>query len=220
MSTSELTFGQAKHTLEIFTQQNLTVEDMRLLHNGLLSDFLEGIHLSRGIFPSKKCPSARDELRVFLGLLPLEPTLVVDYDQSIQQMIDKGRYDSVIDNLGNAAKYTNTRAGRGVKKINIRLQSLIENVDLEKNEADKKLGGRYRLASYEELFAFGATYPKVQQRCPYGIFGRSYGSARDSRGFPERFHPNLWGGKDTRGLSMEAGGIYSNPGTHFLFVEK
>ena len=217
---SNLTFGQAKHTLEIFAQQNLTTEDMRLLHSGLLSDFLEGISLSRGIFPSKRCLSTRDELRVFLGLLPLEPTLVVDYDQPIQKMIDAGRYDRVIDNLGNAAKYTNTRAGRGVKKINIRLQRLIESVDLEKNEADKKLGGHYRLASYEEVFAFGATYPKVQQRCSYGIFGRSYSSAKDSRGFQERFHPNLWGGTDARGLSMEAGGVYSNPGTHFLFVEK
>ena len=220
MSTSGLTFGQAKHTLEIFVQQNLTTEDMRLLHNGLLSDFLEGVRLSRGIFPSERCLSTRDELRMFLGLLPLEPTLVVDYDRSMQEMIDVGRYSRIVDNLGNAAKYANTRAGRGMKKIHIRLQPLIESVDLEENGAEEKLGKRYRLASYEEMFAFGAAYPKVQRRCPYGIFGRSYGSIKNSRGFREKFHPHLWGSQDERGLSMEAGGIYSNPGTHFLFVEK
>ncbi len=215
MSTSELTFGQAKHTLEIVAQQNLNLGDMTLLHNGVLSDLLEGIHHSRGA-----CFPARDELRVFLGLLPQEPTLIVDYDQPMQKMIDAGRYSLIIDNLGNAAKYTNTRAGKGVKKINIRLQSLIESVNLDENGAEGKFGKQYRLAAYEELFAFGAQYPKVQRRCQYGIFGKSYGSVKDARGFREKFHPHLWGGPKENGLSMEAGGLCSNPGTHFLFVEK
>ncbi len=79
---------------------------------------------------------------------------------------------------------------------------------------------KWRLASYEELFTFGATYPKVQLRCHYGIFGKGY-RKKDSRGFFDLFHPYLWGSiRGERGLSMTPGGTYANPGTHFLFVEK
>lgn len=210
MSISDLSFGQAKHTLEIIEQRQLNSDDMRFLHDGYLSDVLEGVHYSRGT-----CMPTRDELRVFLGLLPQEPTLIVNYDLSIKEMVSTGKYDRVIDNRGNAGRYKRIRAGTGIKKIKIRLECLVGSINLAENGAEEKCSKRYRLASYEEIFAFGATFPKVQCRCAHGIFGKAYGGIS-----PDSFQPNLWGGKDTRGLSLEAGGIYSNPYTHFLLVER
>ncbi len=221
MSTSELTFGQAKHTLEIFAQQDLNEGDMLLLHNGPLADFLEGIHTSRG-----SCLPTRDELRVFLGLLPQAPTLTVDYGLPIEEMVDAGHYDVVWDNgrPGNINDYRSfKRTGVGIKKISIRVERIDENnIDLGENGAESKFGKKYRLASYEEILAFGATYPKVQRRCRHGLFGRSYKIRRPGKGdFYDRFHPNLWGGRErSRGISLTAGGCFANPGTHFLFVER
>ncbi len=56
------TLPQAKHTLELIDQQSITGADMRLLHDGFLSDFLEGVHASR-----LKCLPTRDEPVCFWG---------------------------------------------------------------------------------------------------------------------------------------------------------
>ncbi len=205
------TLAQAKHTLEIFDQQDISSTDMRFLHDGFLSDFLEGVRYSRGT-----CFPTRDELRVFLGLLPKKPTMVVDHDLSFEELVTAGQYDRVVDHMGNARLYFDTRAGRGRKNVKIQLRQLLEgNLNLAENEAEGMCGERYRLASYEEILAFGSTYPKVQLRCPHGIFGKAYGGIS-----PKSFQPNLWGQDGARGLCFEAGGVYCNPGTHFLFVER
>ena len=209
------TLRQTKHTLKIFDQQGITGDLMRLLHDGFLSDFLEGVRLSR-----RHCLRTRDELRVFLGLLPLKPTLLVDYDLPFDDMVAAGKYDYV-DTETDVEKFKHLRIGKGVKEVNIQLACILEgNVNLGENGAEMMFGAKWRLASYEELFAFGATYPKVQLRCNYGIFGKGY-RERDSRGLFGLFRPYLWGSiRGERGLSMTPGGIYSNPGTRFLFVEK
>lgn len=210
------TLGQAKHTLEIFDQQDISADEMRILHDGILSDFLEGVRVSR-----YWCLPTRDELRMFLGLLPLKPTLLVNYSLfPSSEMIVAGKYDYVRGG-GHLELFERVRAGKGVRRVGIKLATILEgHVNLDENEAGTMFGTHWRLAAYEELFAFGATFPKVQLRCPHGIFGKSY-KKLDSRGFPQRFHPNLWGSKEHgRCLAMEAGGTYCNPGTHFLFVEK
>lgn len=215
MST-EPSLKQAKHTLEIIAQQDLDWDDMLSLHDGYLSDLLEGIQISR----LSGCLPGRGELRVLFGLLPQHPTLTVNYDLAIEKMVDAGNYTVVWDNgcPGNISEYKRFRKiGKGIKKINIRLECIEKSVNLDENEAEKRVGKNFRLASYEEIFAFGATFPKVQCRCEYGIFGKSY-NIPDSRGFPDRFHPHLWG--KSRGLGLTAGGTYANPGTHFLFVER
>lgn len=211
MST-EPSLKQAKHTLEIIAQHDLDADDMRLLHDGFLSDFLEGVHCSR-----MKCLPTRDELRMLFGLLPLNPTLVVDYNASIREMVDAGAYDLVVDqdHSGNAKMYESIRAGQGIRKVKIRLERINESVCLAENAAERKFSKDYRLASYEEIFAFGIAYPRVQRRCEYGIFGAAYGGNS-----PHSFQPNLHGSSKGRVLCLRAGGIYSNPRTHFLFVER
>lgn len=210
MST-ELSFGQARHTLEIVDQQNLSPRDMLFLHDGVLSDLLEGIHHSRGT-----CFPTRDELRVFLGLLPRNPTMIVDYNLPFEKMVAAGQYDRVVGHWENTHLYVNTRMGKGKRKVKIQLHRLLEgSLSLAKNEAKGMGGTLYRLASFEEIFAFGATYPKAQLRCPHGIFGKAYGDSSS-----ESFHPHLWGRDGKRCLGLQAGGLYCNPGTHFLFVER
>jgi len=211
MSTNKPSLGQAKHTLEILDQQGIDGTDMRFLHDGVLSDFLEGVHLSRGT-----CFPTRDELRVFLGLLPQNPTLLVDYDLSFKKMVAVGQYDHVVDHMGNAERYTGTRVMKGKKKVKIQLHELLEGeLSLPENRAAGMAGTHFRLASFEEILAFGATYPKVQLRCRHGVFGKAYGGIS-----PKSFQPNLWSSDGKRGLSFEAGGVYCNPGTYFLFVER
>jgi len=210
MSTNKPSFRQAKHTLEIFDQQGISEADMRLLHDGFLSDFLEGVR-----HPSFGCLPTRDELRVFLGLLPRDPVMFVDYDISLEDMVVVGHYDRFVDRNGSVRMCPDTKAEKGKKQVKIKLLEHAEgNLKLEKNEAAGIAGKRFRLASWREILTFGATYPKVQLRClpGRGIFGRAYGDGA--------FHPNLWGNDGERGLSLQAGGLYCNPGTHFLFVER
>lgn len=215
MSSNASSLTQVKETLEIFYQHGINFDDMRFLHDGTLSDVLEAVKLSRGT-----CFPSRNELRVFLGLLPLFPTIPVDYDKPVEAMISDGNYDSVClgsPHIIDPAEYIQNcnvrkaRNGAGIFKIQL-IEIPEGGISLEKNEAEGQAGKNYRLASFEEVLAFGATFPKVQQRCR-SIYGMAY-KGRD-------FHPHLWASDSgSRGLSLSAGGMYSNPNTHFLYVER
>src|SRR3989344_2522099 len=56
---SNATFGQAGHTLTIISQQEPTVEHLRVLHDGYLADLMRAVKV--GTLP------ARDAFQKFLG---------------------------------------------------------------------------------------------------------------------------------------------------------
>jgi hypothetical protein len=214
------TLAQAKHTLELIAQHNLTCSDMKVLHKGYLSDLLEAIRFNNiGFFQEP-----RNEIRLALGLLPLNPTLLIDYDLSLEESISMCKCESVRTRQFklkalNAWLIKQGHAGKGKKTISIRLSQLPQDLNLGENEAEKYFDSKYRLASYQEILAFGAVYPRLQNR--FRIFGRSYESPHTiGVGY---FHPNLYVHDLKRGINFSAGGTSTGierDDIAFLFVEK
>ena len=158
MSTA--TLGQATHTLTLISQQELTMEQMTILHGGYLTDLLRGV--KGGAMPP------REEFRKSLGLGPLEFEIMVDYAMTFEEMVAAGRYDWRNPDI-TAGRFPLKGAGR--KKLTggqlVHFNRVISSDDAEK-ELDK-MG--LRPGTSDELLAFGATFSDVQRQFPIVALG-------------------------------------------------
>ncbi len=159
---SNATFGQASHSLTIIGQQNPSADDLRILHDGCLADLVQAIQ-------ARTVPN-RDEFRKFLGLIPLEPRIMVDYTKSLAEMITAGRYDWKNDDI------TEKRfpvKGEGTKEFVCELVHPNRGISSENALKEIEKSGKLRPATIEELLAFGATFPEIQRQLPVVALGSS-----------------------------------------------
>jgi len=143
----------------------------------------------------------RGVFRNLLDLDPPETKIVVDYRQSLKQMVAAGHYDWKNDNI--IAKQFPI-IGEGELELTaelIHFHRTIESSDGIKREL-KKMG--LRAGSIEELLAFGATFPDTQRQFPIIALGSvtkldglrfvAYLSNRDlGRKLDLQLYDNSWG---------------------------
>ena len=148
------TFGQATHTLFLIGQQEPTMEQMLILHDGYLTDLIKAIQA--GTIPQ------REEFRKSLGLGPLEFKIVVDYGQTFEEMVAAGQYDWSNPDI-TAARFPL----RGTGKRPLNAQLIHFNRAISSDDAEKELDKMgLRPGTSDELLAFGATFPDVQRQFP------------------------------------------------------
>ncbi|MDO8493233.1 MAG: hypothetical protein Q7S19_01675 [bacterium] len=158
-----------------------------LVDSGVLADILE----------SDPTKVDRNELRKFLGLTPTELEVLIDYTQTLEQMITAGHYDWANSDI-TAKRFPLKGEGKVARKAYlVHFDHGISSENAIK-ELDKQ--GK-RPATIEELLAFGAKYPEIQRKFPVVALGSSakvdgdrsvayldrYGSAR-------RLHLVWWDG--------------------------
>lgn len=88
-------------------------------------------------------------------------TIVVDYNQSLRQMVEAGKYDIVDPEIEEAIKEISSREGRGKKTVEVVL--FHSGGDISCSEIVKEMDKRgYRPAELEELLVLGSAYPTLQ----------------------------------------------------------
>lgn len=135
--------------------------------------------------------------------------LIVDYAQSLKQMIAAGYYDWVNPDIEkNFSVQGSGRVELGAELIHL-------NRNVSSDEALKELDRLgYRAATAEELLAFGAAYPEKQREFPIVALGtvrRVYGGRRVLF---------LWGGGLGRDLGLDWFGRGWNVYCRFPAVRK
>ncbi len=113
----------------------------------------------------------RDEFRKFLGLDldQIKFELLIDYNQTMEQMISAGRYDWFNNDIT-----TKRFPVKGEGKVSRKAELIRFNRSISSDgviaELDKM--GK-RPATIEELLAFGAQYPEIQREFPVVALGSS-----------------------------------------------
>lgn len=159
MSTA--TFHQATHTLTIIGQQEPTNEQLRVLHDGYLSDLVLGI--KEGTMPP------RDDFRKLLGLPPVELITEIDFGQTLEHMIAAGKYDW-------QSEYVTANklpvGGRGKKTFRNKLFYFGHDISSGGAVAviEKQ---KFVPATHVHGLAFGATFPDEQRKYPIIFLGSS-----------------------------------------------
>ncbi len=111
----------------------------------------------------------RDELRKTLGLDQIEFELLIDYEQTLEQMIVVGRYDWFNSKI--TAEHFPIK---GEGKISRKVEIIKLNWNMCSDEVIAELDkiGK-RPAAIEDLLAFGAQYPDIQRQFPVVALGSS-----------------------------------------------
>ena len=101
--------------------------------------------------------------------------VIVDYGQTLEQMVGAGKYDWA--NLDITQEHFpvsgNGKAERTLELVHF---NRVMTTDQALEELDKQ---DFRLATIEELLAFGATYPEIQREFPIVELGSAW---RDQHG--------------------------------------
>lgn len=158
MSNNAL-WGQATHTLTLIGQQNPNQAHIKTLHDGPLTDLLEGI--MQGKLPD------RDKIREFYGLTPLELRIIVDYAESLEEMIAAGNYDWKNSDITPEHFPILGKGKVELKPHLIHFNRVIDSDDVLKSP---EMIGK-RPGKIEELLAFGKTYPEMQRKFPVVALG-------------------------------------------------
>lgn len=150
---SKPTLPEALHLLNLANQKKeLTSERLgSLFRSGLLSD----------LFEAEVSNIDRKKFRKFLGLMPLEFRIIVDYGKTLEQMIFAGDYGRKSADI--ISKYFPI-IGSGrveLKPILFNFDRYIQNT--EDLEEELKIRNK-RPAKIEELLAFGEAYPYLSRR--------------------------------------------------------
>ncbi|MFA6315368.1 MAG: hypothetical protein WC648_03335 [Candidatus Paceibacterota bacterium] len=180
------TSAQSKKFIELLEQKWVTPERFQtVLGSGILSD----------IFEEKATLSNRFAVRqaLCLGPLPSEPiVLIVDYGQTLEQMIVAGRYDWKNDDI------TVSRfpiEGKGTVEFEAVLFHFDKDISSEDAKKQIEEAG-YEVGKIEHVLSFGANYPEEQRKFP--IVG--LGSVGEVGG--RRYVPDLYGDGSDRDLNL------------------
>lgn len=198
------TSAQSKKFIELLEQKGVTPERFQtVLGSGILSD----------VFEEKATLSNRFAVRQAIGLgpLPSEPiVLIVDYDQTLEQMIVAGRYDWKNDDI-TAKRFP--IEGKGTVEFEAVLFHFDKDISSETAKKQIEEAG-YEVGKIEHILSFGANYPEEQRKFPIvglGSVGEVYG---------DRDVPYLRGFDSGRYLNLGWWGLGWNAGFRFLGVRK
>ncbi|MCK5591321.1 MAG: hypothetical protein KAI72_05140 [Candidatus Pacebacteria bacterium] len=126
----------------------------RLIDSGLLKDMLNA---NIDIID-------RDKFRKIIGL---SYTITVNYDLTVEEMVEEGRYD-----IANPAIYEETFKIKRHPEKKIIIELVHFNVPVNDSEVVQRLAERnLRPVTLPELLAFGAKYPKQQLDFPIAALG-------------------------------------------------
>jgi hypothetical protein len=162
--SKENTWDQASHTLKLIADQELTFEQIKMLHDGRLSDLL--VAIKKGSLPN------RSAVRKFYGLDPLFYEKVyhfaIDYSKTFAEMIEEGEFDWVD---GNVTEETFPIVGIGIVEYEAKMLEPKRTIHSEEvMDFIQKVGADiWQAARLEHLLAFSATYPYKKDEHP--IFG-------------------------------------------------
>lgn len=163
--------AQLKKLIELIGQQS-TERMQAILGSGVISD----------VFDPKATLANRFAVRQALGLgpLPSEPiVLMVDYGQTLEQMIAAGRYDWKNDDI--TAKLFPIE-GKGTVEFEAVLFHFDK--DISSDNAKKQIEeAGYEVGKIEHILSFGANYPEEQRKFPIVGLG-SVGKVNGYRNVP------------------------------------
>jgi len=181
------TTAQLKKLIELIGQQS-TERMQAILGSGIISD----------VFNPKATISNRFAVRQALGLgpLPSEPiVLIVDYGQTLEQMIAAGRYDWKNDNI-TAKRFP--IEGKGTVEFEAVLFHFDKDISSENAKKQIEEAG-YEVAKIEHILSFGANYPEEQRKFPIvglgsvgEVSGRRYVPHLDRDGSRRRLYLRWW----------------------------
>lgn len=150
------TSAQSKKFIELLEQKGVTPERFQtVLGSGILSD----------VFEEKATLGNRFAVRQALGLgpLPSEPiVLIVDYGQTLEQMIAAGRYDWKNDDI-TAKRFP--IEGKGTVEFEAVLFHFDKDISSEDAKKQIEEAG-YEVGKIEHVLSFGANYPEEQRKFP------------------------------------------------------
>lgn len=175
------TSGQLVKLTETLEQHGVVPETFQNgFSTGLTADYFEAVGKAELIKVS------REEFRRVLGLGPLIPEpdhLVIDYSQTLEQMILAGRYDWKNDNI--TADRFPVR-DEGIVEYEYKLvhpNRSISSKDVIKETTSIDKENPWQVARIEHLLAYGAKNPEEQRKYPIVALG-SVGEVGDDRGVP------------------------------------
>jgi hypothetical protein len=179
--TSPATAGQAKHSLVILEQQNLSADDYRKLHDGYLADLAQAV--KAGTLPDRQTFRAMLKLN---AVMPEAFRLTVNHDQTLEAMIATGKYDWKNDDI-TAKRFPLT--GEGLVEVEACLFHFDRSISSEDavkaiETADKQ--NPWTPGQIEHVLSFGAFFPEEQRKYP--VVG--LGSVVEVSGL--RHVPELW----------------------------
>lgn len=174
MSTSA-SFQQAMHVLKLGVDKGLTYEQWQArFDSGILADVLDP-----GVDPEKLADAAvRDLIRDTLGLPRLRPrpevsvpyAVTVDYTQSVEEMVRRGKYDYANENIA-AAHFPVSGDGIAEREgVLVHFGLYVESDEAVRAVKELEL----EPSPVEDLLAFGARYPDVQREYPVVGLGSSW----------------------------------------------
>jgi len=185
------TSAQSKKFIELLEQKGVTPERFQtVLGSGILSD----------VFEEKATLGNRYAVRQALGLgpLPFEPiVLIVDYGQTLEQMIVAGRYDWKNDDI-TAKRFP--IEGKGTVEFEAALFHFGKDISSEDAKKQIEEAG-YEVGKIEHILSFGANYPEEQRKFPIvglasvgKVSGRRYVPCLSGDGSRRRLDLRWWGG--------------------------
>lgn len=137
--------------------------------------------------------------------------IIINYDESLDEMIKAGLYDHVSDNI-TTDNFPITGSGM------VEQEAVLVHPDryVSTEGAEQEIGKRgLRPARLEELLAFGAEWPEVQRKFPVVALGSSWVHS-DSQGNVA----SLVGGSSGRAIVLDWCGIGWHEFCRFLAVPK
>lgn len=209
MSTTDTaTRRQIRHSMTVLKQAGLSAEDFTTLHDGYLADLAQAVKL--GTLPD------RETFRTILklkGSMSELFRLIVDYNQTLEQMIDAGKYHSKNDDI------TPERfplKGEGIVEVEACLfyfDHAIDSKDAIKaiEVADKD--NPWSAGQIEHLLAFEVLF--LEERRKFPVIGLGSVAKIDNDGVP-----TLWGGRSKRDLDLGLFNYGWYKGCRFLAVRK
>ncbi len=198
------TSAQLTKFFELLEHRGMTPARFQiLLGSGILSD----------VFEERATLINRFAVRQALGLgpLPSEPiVLIVDYGQTLEQMIAAGRYDWKNDDIT-----TKRFPVEGKGTIEFEAVLFHFDKDISSEDAKKQIEeAGYEVGKIEHILSFGANYPEEQRKFP--VVG--LGSVGEVNGY--RRVPYLGRVVSERGLDLDWWGDDWGAYCRFLGVRK
>jgi len=149
---NQATWRQATHTLSLINQQDPSLGTLEVLHDGYLADIIQAIQ-------ADTIPN-RENFRKVLGLIPLKFEFTVNYGETRENMISRGKYGDVSDLIFQVSLPP-------IKEETKKITGELITVEAESCRAAEKqirlgLKPYLRAPTLRELLSFGAAYPEVQ----------------------------------------------------------
>ncbi len=159
MSKDSGTALRAENTLTLIRKQNLSTAQPEQLHNGPFDDVAEAI--KAGTLP------ARDDLRKFLGLSPLELHALVNYGLTLPQMIDAAHFDFI---KGDITPERFPVKGSGMTRYKFKIFEPKRNISSEDAVEMMRKDG-FPAVRHEAGLAFAREFPNEQLKRPIALLG-------------------------------------------------